>query len=233
MYSRKECPLCAVKLSSMRVLRPDTAFDGMIQTIFPPQVRAMPLVRREANLDRKIQLSHNEEEREDEYVGLDDEMSPRKGAGPLIFVPLLQQMSDEPPDSGKRGTPSKRGRGIKGTSTTPPVLPPASSAAPAASPLPQHLSPTPALAVPEKSTGIAISPASVTSKMQNPVDKQQKSGPKRMRAKRNPDADVCSLRNALVPSHNPNLFFPENCFDSEVRPGHGPHCCASVPRYPR
>lgn len=76
--SRKECPVCSVKLSSMRVLRPDASFDAMIQTIFPPSIRAMPISKREANVDRKIQLAHADEDRDDEFGAIDEEMSPRK-----------------------------------------------------------------------------------------------------------------------------------------------------------
>eukprot|EP01122_Echinamoeba_exundans_P012415 TRINITY_DN5179_c0_g1_i2.p2 TRINITY_DN5179_c0_g1~~TRINITY_DN5179_c0_g1_i2.p2 ORF type:complete len:381 (-),score=38.78 TRINITY_DN5179_c0_g1_i2:1373-2515(-) len=185
---RKECPVCFVKLSSMRVLRPDVAFDGMIQTIFPPQVRAMPLVRREANLDRKIQLSHHEEEREDEYVGLDDEMSPRKGIT-------------------KRGTPSKRGRGGKATSVTSHApLAPSPVAAPASpSPPPRSQSPPPAPAVSDKPLVNSSGSFALNSpKSQKSMDKQPKSAPKRARPKRNPDSDrVVLILKSLLPSSQP------------------------------
>lgn len=48
----------------MRVLRPDAGFDTMIQTIFPPSLRALPFPRREATLDKKIQSARFEEERD-------------------------------------------------------------------------------------------------------------------------------------------------------------------------
>lgn len=169
----------------MRVLRPDSAFDGMIQTIFPPHVRAMPLPRREANLDRKIQMAHNEEDREDDYVGVEDEMSPRKGAAP------------------KRGTPSKRGRGGKANatshavSTTPlspttvvPVSPPVTPVQVPGLVEKQNVS-APAVPAPQtqpKASSIAL-----------PVEKASKSGPKRGRAKRNPDADVRRIRFPSLP----------------------------------
>lgn len=77
----------------MRVLRPDSAFDGLVRTIFPAEIRTVSAAKRDANVEKCIQLAISSKlpllvlltsgvsvppEIDDDPFGLDDDAVPKR-----------------------------------------------------------------------------------------------------------------------------------------------------------